>query len=350
MVAPLLCIMGPTAAGKTDLAIALAERLRGELVSVDSALVYRGLDIGAAKPAYPHHLIDLRDPATPYSAADFVADAVAAIADIRGRGRQPILVGGTMLYYRALLQGLDDIPASDADIRREIESEAELRGWPALHAELARIDPELAARLHPNHSQRIGRALEVWRMTGRPLSEWQQGTCGPAVNGRVVAVAVCPQDRKVLHHRIAQRFDQMLASGFLEEVTGLHAREDLTPDLPAIRAVGYRQLWDYLEGEVSLDVAREQAIAATRQLAKRQLTWLRKWPNLKWLLTDEAGTLASFEETSKTEVASGWPDALVGRLLKAPLDGSKRPVLAKDETVCEILWESIRNSIDFPAS
>lgn len=288
---PLLCIMGPTAAGKTDLAIALAERVGGELVSVDSALVYRGLDIGAAKPTYPHHLINLLDPADSYSAADFTRDAANAINAIRARGRLPILVGGTLLYYRALLQGLDDIPASDLAVRAAVEEDAKARGWPALHAELAKVDPVLAARLHPNHSQRISRGLEVWRMTGRPLSDWQQGLAQSAVPGRVLPIAICPEDRAVLHERIALRFDAMLAAGLLDEVRALHARSDLHIDLPSIRAVGYRQLWRHLGGETSLDEAVAQAIAATRQLAKRQLTGLRRWPGLCWLLTDSNGVL-----------------------------------------------------------
>lgn len=290
---PLLCIMGPTAAGKTDLAIALAERCGGELLSVDSALVYRGLDIGAAKPDYPHHLIDIRDPAESYSAADFVRDASAAIAAIRGRGNVPILVGGTMLYYRALLQGLDDIPATDPSVRSAIEGEATERGWPALHAELASVDPVLAARLHPNHSQRISRGLEVWRMTGKPLSEWQRGEAGQAVSGTVQAIAICPRDRSVLHTRIEQRFDAMLASGLVDEVSALFERGDLSSDLPAIRAVGYRQIWSYLAGELSLEQARAAGIAATRQLAKRQLTWLRRWPEVNWLYTDARVCLLS---------------------------------------------------------
>ncbi len=290
---PLLCIMGPTAAGKTDLAIALAERFDGELVSVDSALVYRGLDIGAAKPTYPHHLIDLRDPANSYSAADFTRDAAAAIDAIRGRNRVPILVGGTLLYYRALLLGLDDIPASDLAIRAAVEGEAKERGWPAMHAELAEVDPVLAARLHPNHSQRISRGLEVWRMTGRPLSDWQQGSAKAAISGQVLPIAICPEDRAVLHERIESRFEAMLAEGLLDEVRTLYGRSDLHIELPSIRAVGYRQLWRHLAGETSLDAAAAQAIAATRQLAKRQLTGLRSWPGLCWLLTDAAGVLQS---------------------------------------------------------
>lgn len=282
---PLLCVMGPTAAGKTAFAIELAESLGGELISVDSALVYRGLAIGAAQPDYPHHLIDIRDPSEPYSAAEFARDAAEAIADIRARGRLPILVGGTLLYFRALLQGFDAIPATRPEVRADIEEEAARSGWPALHAKLAEVDPVLAARLHPNHSQRIGRGLEVWRMTGRPLSSWQEGNLSPAVDGEAIPLVIAPRSREELHGRIARRFDDMLSEGFLEEVEALYRRGDLTPDLPAIRAVGYRQMWRYVAGETNLETAREAGIAATRQLAKRQLTGLRRWPDALWLLT-----------------------------------------------------------------
>ena len=289
---PILCVMGPTAAGKTDFAIAIAKQSNGELISVDSALVYRGLDIGTAKPDYHHHLIDIRDPADPYNVAEFVADAVTAITDIHNRSKLPILVGGTMLYYRALLQGLNDIPSSDPATRQQIESEAKIRGWAAMHAELATVDPVLAARLHPNHSQRISRGLEVWRISGRSLSNWQQEVTKPAVNGKIVTVAICPKERQTLHKRIEQRFDLMLEANLIDEVRCLHSRPDLHPHLPSIRAVSYRQIWSYLDGEINLATAREQSIAATRQLAKRQLTWLRRWPDLKWLLTNESFDLA----------------------------------------------------------
>lgn len=287
---PILCVMGPTAAGKTDLAIYLAEQCNGELISVDSALVYRGLDIGSAKPDYPHHLIDIRDPSEPYSAADFVRDATSAIRDIRARGKWPILVGGTMLYYRALLQGLDDMPESNAEIRAEIEARAAREGWPALHAELAEADPITAARIHPNHSQRISRALEVYRLSGKPMSHWQAGAA-PAFSEPYLAIAVCPKERAVLHDRIARRLDIMFEQGFLDEVRLLRERADLHADLPAIRAVGYRQLWEYLDGTSDWKTACDRALAASRQLAKRQLTWLRKWPDLHWLLTSGSGEL-----------------------------------------------------------
>lgn len=292
---PLLCIMGPTAAGKTDLAIALAKKLDGELVSVDSALVYRGLKIGAARPEYPHHLVAIREPDNPYSAAQFAIDARRAIAEIRGRKHTPILVGGTQLYFRALLDGLADIPASDPSIRRDIESEADRFGWPVLHRQLQSVDPVLANRLHPNHSQRIGRGLEIWRMTGKPLSQWQAEGVNRGFEESTVAMVVCPADRAVLHQRIARRFDQMLSQGFVAEVEELRRRGGLTPELPAVRAVGYRQIWSHLDGELSFSEACDAAVAATRQLAKRQLTWLRSWPADGWLLTGANGGLVATE-------------------------------------------------------
>ncbi|GAB3275170.1 tRNA (adenosine(37)-N6)-dimethylallyltransferase MiaA [Parahaliea aestuarii] len=289
----LICLMGPTASGKTDLAIDLARVLDCELVSVDSALVYRGLDIGSAKPDYPHHLVDIRDPDQPYSAADFAADAGRVVKDIVERGKTPLLVGGTMLYFRAFLEGLAAMPAADAATRAAIEAQAAEQGWPAVHRELAAVDPEAAARIHPNHSQRLCRALEVYRASGVPISEWQrrQADGGAAQRYRLCQLAICPRERAVLHRRIALRFEQMMAAGFLEEVRALHRRPALHPELPAIRAVGYRQLWHYLDGDCSLDEALERGIAATRQLAKRQLTWLRKWPGLNWLETDAAGNV-----------------------------------------------------------
>ena len=282
--------MGPTAAGKTDLAIALAEQLGGELISVDSALVYRGLDIGAAKPNYPHHLIDIRDPALPYSAAEFVADARRAIATIVSRGKQPILVGGTMLYFRSLLLGLDEIPAADPLVRARIAKKAAAQGWPAMHAALAEVDPAIAATIHPNHSQRISRALEVWQQTGKPMSEWQQGLADQPILPHLPLV-VCPKERRWLHERIALRLDQMFDQGFLDEVRRLRERPGMHPGLPSLRAVGYRQLWSYFEGEYDLETARLRAQAATRQLAKRQLTWLRNWPAAVWLDTDSSGVV-----------------------------------------------------------
>lgn len=305
--------MGPTASGKTDLAIAIAERRNCELVSVDSALVYRGLDIGSAKPDYPHHLIDIRDPAQAYSAAEFVADATRVVGAISARGKIPLLVGGTMLYFKAFLEGLAAMPGADPVIRQEIESEAAQRGWAHIHAQLAAVDPEAAARIHPNHSQRLSRALEVYRVSGIPLSRWHARQANdegvPADHYRVVQLAICPVDRAVLHDRIELRFAQMMAAGFLEEVRHLRRRADLHKDLPAIRAVGYRQLWQHLAGECSLPEAVERGIAATRQLAKRQLTWLRKWPDLAWIYTDPDGNLS---RNHLSEQVGEWP--------KRPLD------------------------------
>jgi tRNA dimethylallyltransferase len=279
-----LCLAGPTAAGKSAVALALAGRLPLEIVSVDSAQVYRGMDIGTAKPgaaeraAVPHHLIDILDPAEPYSAARFAADARRLIDEIRSRGRLPLLVGGTMLYFRALRDGLHAMPAADAGVRAAIDAEAALRGWPALHAELAGIDPPTAARLAPQDAQRIQRALEVWRVSGRPLSAWQVGAGDAAAVGdadrRLPLVSLEPASRGWLHERIAARFDTMLAAGLLHEVGALRERGDLHPGLPAMRCVGYRQAWQALDrGDAS--GLREAGVAATRQLAKRQLTWLR---------------------------------------------------------------------------
>ena len=276
--------MGPTASGKTALAVSLVERFPLEIISVDSALVYRGMDIGTAKPdaatlaRAPHHLLDIRDPADAYSAAAFRDDALKLMADITARGRVPFLVGGTMLYFRALLQGLDDLPRADAAVRKALEAEAAARGWPALHAELAQSDPQTAARLAPNDSQRIGRALEIFRLTGTPMSALLDRVQTP-LPYRVLQLALIPSDRAVLHQRIAARFDAMLAEGLLDEVETLRRNPALTPDLPAMRAVGYRQAWAYLDGDIDLKTLREQGIAATRQLAKRQLTWLRSWPD-----------------------------------------------------------------------
>ena len=280
----LLC--GPTASGKSELALALARRAPVEIVSVDSAQVYRGFDIGAAKPdaatraAIPHHLIDLRDPQETYSAGEFVADALRAIADIRARGRMPLLVGGTMLYFNALLRGLAPLPRADAALRSRLDARAAAEGWPALHAELAAVDPAAAARIHPNDPQRIQRALEVWLTSGRPISAWQRET----VAGHDLALerwAIVPPDRAALHARIAERFKAMMAAGFLDEVRALRARPGLSADAPALRAVGYRQLWACLDAPdpgAGLALAVDKAIAATRQLAKRQLTWINADP------------------------------------------------------------------------
>ncbi|HSJ79889.1 MAG TPA: tRNA (adenosine(37)-N6)-dimethylallyltransferase MiaA [Thiobacillus sp.] len=281
---PAIFLMGPTASGKTALAVSLVERFPLEIISVDSALVYRGMDIGTAKPDVatlaraPHHLLDIRDPTDAYSAAAFCDDARRLMADIIARGRVPLLVGGTMLYFRALLRGLDDLPRADAALRKKLEAEAAARGWPALHADLAKVDPVTAARLAPNDSQRIGRALEIFQLAGTPMSALLD-RAQPELPYRVLQLALIPSDRAVLHQRIAARFDAMLAEGLLDEVETLRRAYALTPDLPAMRAVGYRQAWAYLDGDIDMKALREQGIAATRQLAKRQLTWLRSWPD-----------------------------------------------------------------------
>ncbi|WP_091239400.1 tRNA (adenosine(37)-N6)-dimethylallyltransferase MiaA [Aquimonas voraii] len=274
--------MGPTASGKTALAIKLAQRHGGEIISVDSALVYRGLDIGSAKPdaeeraGIPHHLIDIREPDQPYSAGEFAQDARAAVNAVLARGNLPLLVGGTGLYFRALLGGLSAMPASEPEVRAAIECEAAERGWAALHAELAQVDPEAAARIRPSDPQRITRALEVWRVSGRAISAWQrEAPLSPRPPWRVLKLVLAPADRSQLHARIAQRFERMVGQGFLDEVRALMARSELHPDLPAMRAVGYRQAWRHLRGETSMADFLAEGIAATRQLAKRQLTWLR---------------------------------------------------------------------------
>ncbi|AZD13512.1 tRNA (adenosine(37)-N6)-dimethylallyltransferase MiaA [Pseudomonas chlororaphis] len=296
---PAIFLMGPTAAGKTDLAIELTKVLPCELISVDSALVYRGMDIGTAKPSkeilaeFPHRLIDILDPAESYSAADFRTDALAAMADITARGKIPLLVGGTMLYYKALLEGLADMPPADPQVRAELEEEAALLGWQALHDQLAIIDPESAARIHPNDPQRLTRALEVYRvsglsMTAHRLRQSAQST-EAAASGRgqlpytVANLAIAPANRQVLHERIAQRFTIMLEQGFVDEVVALRSRSDLHAGLPSIRAVGYRQVWDHLDGKLTFAEMQERGIIATRQLAKRQFTWLRSWADLHWL-------------------------------------------------------------------
>jgi tRNA dimethylallyltransferase len=292
----LICLMGPTASGKTDLAIELAQRRNCELISVDSALVYRGMDIGTAKPTYPHHLIDIRDPADTYSAADFAADANRVVADIIARGGTPLLVGGSMLYFKAFLEGLAEMPTAHREIRAAIAAQASSLGWPHIHQRLAQVDPQSAARIHPHHTQRLSRALEVYLASGVTLTEWHRGGGSDTLERyRVVQLALCPESRTVLHQRIALRFEAMLAAGLLDEVRRLRQRPDLHAGLPAVRAVGYRQLWRHLDGECSLDEAVKSATAATRQLAKRQLTWLRKWPHLAWIYTDHAGNLAAGE-------------------------------------------------------
>lgn len=283
-----ICLSGPTAAGKTALAMTLADQLPVELVSVDSALVYRGMDIGTAKPTvdelarYPHHLIDIRDPADAYSAADFRTDALALITAIRERGRIPLLVGGTMLYFRALLAGLSSLPPADQTVRAQLQAEADAKGWEYLHGELQAIDPVSGARIHPNDPQRVMRALEVYRLSGKSLTEHTQNQ-NSGLPLPTWQIAVAPTDRKILHERIQLRYHSMLEQGFEAEVQKLMDRGDLHPDLPSIRAVGYRQMWQYLSGELSYDEMVERGVIATRQLAKRQITWLRSWPGLHWL-------------------------------------------------------------------
>lgn len=283
---PIAVLTGPTGTGKTDIALKLAREFPLEIVSVDSAQVYRGLDIGSAKPAadvraqVPHHLIDVVEPTESYSAGQFVRDAARAIEDIESRGRVPLLVGGTMLYLRALIGGIAMLPEGSADLRAQIDAQAVEAGWPAMHARLAVVDPAAAARIHPNDAQRIQRALEVHAMGGRPLSELQKST-RPALDREFVLVALLPGDRARLHGALEQRFAQMMAAGLLDEVRGLWARGDLTDVHPSVRAVGYRQLWAHLAGSYSLDVAVTRAVAATRQLAKRQMTWLRSMANVR---------------------------------------------------------------------
>lgn len=293
---PILCLMGPTASGKTHLAIELVKRFPFVIISVDSAMVYRGLDIGTAKPTAdilriaPHRLIDIRDPADAYSAAQFREDALREIESVFAQQKIPLLVGGTMLYFRALQQGLSDLPSADSELREKLRSAGEQQGWPVLHAQLAKIDAVAAQRIHPHDAQRISRALEVYELSGKNLTTWQQENQAMASHYRMCNLAVAPQDRAVLHARIEQRFDAMLQAGFIDEVRGLFARGDLSLETPAIRSVGYRHVWEYLAGSCSYEEMRERGIAATRQLAKRQLTWLRSWPELT-VFDGEAGDL-----------------------------------------------------------
>ncbi len=282
-----LFLMGPTASGKTDLAIALRQKLPVEVISVDSALIYRGMDIGSAKPSKeelalaPHRLIDIKDPSESYSAAEFRKDALREMAEISARGNIPLLVGGTMLYYKALLEGLSPLPSADKEIRQEIERKASQEGWASLHQELAQIDPISAKRINPNDSQRINRALEVFYITGKTLTELSAEK-GEPLPYEILQFAIAPQDRKILHERIEQRFHKMLELGFQQEVEALFKRPDLHLNLPSIRCVGYRQMWEYLQGDYDYEEMVFRGICATRQLAKRQITWLRGW---SWPLT-----------------------------------------------------------------
>ncbi|MBN8728781.1 MAG: tRNA (adenosine(37)-N6)-dimethylallyltransferase MiaA [Xanthomonadales bacterium] len=307
---PAIFLMGPTASGKTALACALAERFPLELVSVDSALVYRGLDVGAAKPdretlaRHPHRLIDIRDPTEAYSAAGFRTDALAAMRDITAAGRVPLLVGGTSLYFHALERGLSELPSADPALRAELAAEAARLGWPALHARLARLDPAAAVRIKPGDAQRIQRALEVIELSGRTLSE-QQGGARERLPWRVLKLALVPGDRGALHQRIARRFDIMLEQGFLAEAARLRALPGWDADLPAMRAVGYRQAWPFLDGRVDRGTFRDTAIFATRQLAKRQITWLRSELDARWLDAD-AVDVAQPAETALRLFLAGW--------------------------------------------
>jgi tRNA dimethylallyltransferase len=306
-----LCVTGPTGAGKTDLVLRLAEDWPLEVISMDSAMVYRGMDIGTAKPSpavrgrVPHHLIDILDPAQSYSAGRFRSDALEAIGAVQARGRIPVVTGGTLLYLRALTGGLADIPDADPEVRAAIDEQAAVSGWPAMHARLAEVDPVAAARIAPADRQRIQRALEVWELTGQPLSSLQARRPGPSpVN--VQAFALIPSDRNALAVGIARRFDAMMDAGLLAEVRALWSRGDLTADTPAVRAVGYRQLWAHLAGACDLEIAREQAIVATRRLAKRQLTWLRGEPWIRNLVSVPDAREQVAAQGILTEVLRDW--------------------------------------------
>ncbi|HEX3603166.1 MAG TPA: tRNA (adenosine(37)-N6)-dimethylallyltransferase MiaA [Steroidobacteraceae bacterium] len=282
-------LVGPTGAGKSEVAVRLAEQLPLEIISVDSALVYRGMDIGTAKPSLsvrariPHHLIDIRDPTAGYSVGEFTLDAQQAMQDIWSRGGQPLLVGGTMMYFHALTEGIADLPEADLEVRAAIDAKAAQAGWAAVHQDLAQVDPQAAARIHINDPQRIQRALEVYRITGMPITSLQQSRLSVFADVNVIEFALAPLERGELHTKIELRFKAMLEAGFVEEVRSLYERGDLSPEHPSMRAVGYRQLWRYLAGQSALSEATNQAIAATRQLAKRQMTWLRRRTNARWL-------------------------------------------------------------------
>lgn len=319
---PVVCLMGPTAAGKTGLALSLAEQYPMDIISVDSALVYREMDVGTAKPdaqtlrRAPHRLIDIRDPSESYSAAEFRADALREMRAISKAGRIPLLVGGTMLYFRALLEGLAELPAADAALRARLEQRANDEGWAQLHAELAQSDPEAAGRINPNDSQRIQRALEVLELTGRPLSELQREQQDQTLPYRVLKIVVCPPDRALLHQRIEARYDGMWAAGFEQELRALYERGDLNADLPAMRAVGYRQGWAWLDGLDDHETMREKALAATRQLAKRQLTWLRRECGTLWYDPD-AGALFAGASGEAPEAGFRGVNHVIDRFLES---------------------------------
>lgn len=297
MNASAILLMGATASGKTDVAISLCKRFPCDIISVDSAMVYRGMDIGTAKPdpdtlrRVPHRLIDIREPEESYSAGDFVRDARVEMADILARGRVPLLVGGTMMYFRALTKGIADLPGANAAIRRDIDALAAAQGWPAVHAQLRTVDPASAARINPNDSQRLQRAMEVYRASGKSLTAWQAETRRPADDPTYVKVALAVEPRSLLHERIGLRLQHMVENGFLDELRVLRERPGLTEECPAMRSVGYRQFWDYLEKRCTLDEARDKALFATRQLAKRQLTWLRSETSVFAVNPLEAGAI-----------------------------------------------------------
>ena len=302
---PVICLMGPTASGKTALAFALHSALPCDIISVDSALVYRDMDIGTAKPTsdelkdYPHRLINLRDASESYSAADFCKDALEQIAEIRANNRIPLLVGGTMMYFKSLIEGISPLPQADEKIRAQIESEAAEHGWQHMHDLLAACDPTSALRIHPNDPQRLTRALEVFRLTGKNITELTQDK-GTKLEGDILQFAIAPSDRKTLHERIELRFKQMIELNFEQEVISLKDRGDLHADLPSIRCVGYRQMWQYLDGEIDHDEMIFRGVCATRQLAKRQLTWLRNWPEINWLdMEDETNLQQVLSSVSK---------------------------------------------------
>lgn len=306
--APLaLCLMGPTASGKTDLAIQLCQHLNCEIISVDSALIYREMDIGTAKPTAeelalaPHRLIDIIDPAVTYSVAEFRRDALSHMSDIVAKGKIPLLVGGTMMYYKALLEGLSPLPEADQSVRAELLREVEDKGWHAMHDELRKIDPESAQRIHPNDPQRLLRALEVFRISGKPMTELQAKK-SPPIPYRVKNFAICPSDRGILHERIETRFKLMVERGFQQEVEALRQRGDLHLDLPSMRCVGYRQMWQYLDGEFDHEEMIFRGVVATRQLAKRQLTWLRGWQDITWLDTFAKDNLTKVVNVSNTDL------------------------------------------------
>ncbi|MGB1270731.1 MAG: tRNA (adenosine(37)-N6)-dimethylallyltransferase MiaA [Endozoicomonas sp.] len=288
---PALFLMGPTASGKTNLAVSLCESMPFEIISVDSALIYKGMDIGTAKPdagllaRAPHHLIDILDPSKAYSVAEFRADAITLMADITSRGRVPLLVGGTMMYFKVLRDGIAKLPPADLVVRQELLEKAEQNGWDDMHRWLADVDPEAALRIRANDTQRLQRALEVYVLTGAPLSRWHREQQRDSLPWQVISLAVAPEQRSVLHERIALRFRQMLDNGFIQEVEQMFSRGDLEVSMPSVRSVGYRQVWAYLSGELSYDEMVEKGIIATRQLAKRQLTWLRSWSDVHWLDT-----------------------------------------------------------------